>query len=43
MGLTKGESVYVERVAPLGDPIQIKVRDFSLSIRRDEAKIILLK
>ena len=43
MGLTKGVEVFVKRVAPLGDPLQVNVRDFSLSIRRDEANLILLQ
>lgn len=37
MGLTKGTSVYVNKVAPLGDPIELTVRGYELSIRRDEA------
>ncbi len=37
MGLTKGTQVYVKKVAPLGDPIEVTVRGYELSIRRDEA------
>lgn len=37
MGLTKGTSVYVRKVAPLGDPIELTVRGYELSIRKDEA------
>lgn len=37
MGLTKGTEVYVRKVAPLGDPIEITVRGYELSIRKDEA------
>ncbi len=37
MGLTKGTHVYVKKVAPLGDPIEVTVRGYELSIRRDEA------
>ncbi|MBL4798599.1 MAG: ferrous iron transport protein A [Oleispira sp.] len=37
MGLTPGTSFMVVRVAPLGDPIEIKVRGFNLSLRREEA------
>ena len=37
MGLTKGTGVYVRKVAPLGDPIQITVRGYQLSIRKHEA------
>ena len=37
MGLTKGTEVTVRKVAPLGDPIEITVRGYELSLRRDEA------
>lgn len=37
MGLTKGVEVRVRKVAPLGDPIELTVRGYELSIRRDEA------
>ena len=37
MGLTKGEQVTVRKVAPLGDPIELTVRGYELSIRKDEA------
>lgn len=37
MGLTKGVVVLVERIAPLGDPMDIKVRGYRLSLRKDEA------
>ena len=37
MGLTKGTEVTVRKVAPLGDPIEITVRGYELSIRKDEA------
>ena len=40
MGLTKGTHVYVKKVAPLGDPIELTVRGYELSIRRDEAESI---
>ena len=38
MGLTKGAKVKVVKVAPLGDPIQVNVRGYELSIRKDEAE-----
>ena len=38
MGLTKGTEIYVRKVAPLGDPIEITVRGYELSIRKDEAE-----
>jgi ferrous iron transport protein A len=40
MGLTPGVEVAVTRVAPLGDPVEIRVRGFSLSVRRDEAAVL---
>ena len=40
MGLTKGTGVYVRKVAPLGDPIEITVRGYELSIRKDEAACV---
>ncbi len=40
MGLVKGTSIKVERVAPLGDPIEIKVKGYFLSLRKEEAKNI---
>ena len=42
LGLTKGAAFRVTRVAPLGDPVEITVRGFSLSLRRDEAEIVLV-
>ena len=40
MGVVKGAKVKVEKVAPLGDPIEIKVKGYLLSLRKDEAKNI---
>lgn len=40
MGITKNTSVYVRKVAPLGDPIEITVRDYELSIRKADADMI---
>jgi len=40
MGLTKGTEVTVRKVAPLGDPIELTVRGYELSIRKDEAAAI---
>ena len=37
MGITKGIEIYVRKVAPLGDPIEITVRGYELSLRKDEA------
>lgn len=43
MGLTPGVSFRVTRVAPLGDPVEISVRDFTLTLRRGEASILKLE
>ena len=40
MGITRGEYVEIIRYAPLGDPIEIKIRGYFLSLRRDEAQLI---
>lgn len=40
MGLTKGSQVYVRKVAPLGDPIELTVRGYELSIRKDDAEMV---
>ena len=40
MGLTKGTKVFVHKVAPLGDPIEVTVRGYELSLRKDEAECI---
>lgn len=43
MGITKGTPVYVRKVAPLGDPVEITIRGYELSIRRNEAENILVE
>ena len=40
MGITKGAEVYVRKVAPLGDPIEVTVRGYELSLRKADAEII---
>lgn len=40
MGVTKGANVYVRKVAPLGDPIEITVRGYELSVRKSDAAMI---
>ena len=40
MGLTKGTDVYVRKVAPLGDPIELTVRGYELSIRKEDAAMV---
>lgn len=40
MGITKGVEIYVRKVAPLGDPMEITVRGYELSLRRADAEMI---
>lgn len=40
MGITRGVEVYVRKVAPLGDPIEVTVRNYELSIRKEDAGMI---
>lgn len=40
MGLTKGTEVYVRKVAPLGDPMELTVRGYELSLRKADAEMI---
>ena len=40
MGITKGVEVYVRKVAPLGDPVEINVRGYELSLRKADAQMI---
>ena len=42
MGITKGVEVYVRKVAPLGDPIEVTVRGYELSLRKSEAESVLV-
>ena len=43
MGITKGVDVFVRKLAPLGDPIEINVRNYELSIRKTDAEMIEVK
>ena len=43
MGITKGVSVFVRKVAPLGDPIEVTVRNYELSLRKADAEMIEIK
>ena len=40
MGITRGVEVYVRKLAPLGDPVEVTVRDYELSIRKADAQMI---
>lgn len=42
MGITKGVEVFVRKVAPLGDPIEVTVRGYELSLRKSEAESVLV-
>ncbi|MEQ1636359.1 MAG: FeoA family protein [Methylococcales bacterium] len=43
MGLTPGTEFKITRFAPMGDPVEIKLRGFALTLRRDEAAILLIE
>jgi len=43
MGLTHGTEFSVKRIAPMGDPVEIEVRGFALSLRRDEASALMVE
>ena len=40
MGITKGQSIYVRKVAPLGDPMEITIRNYELSVRKADCEMI---
>lgn len=40
MGITKGTDIFVRKVAPLGDPVELTIRGYELSVRKDDAEII---
>ncbi len=43
MGITKGTQIYVRKVAPLGDPVEVTVRGYELTLRKDDADILEMK
>ncbi len=43
MGITKGTPVYIRKVAPLGDPVEVTVRGYELSLRRKDAETIIVE
>jgi len=43
MGMTKGVDVYVRKVAPLGDPVEVTVRGYELSLRKADAELIVVE
>ena len=40
MGITKGMEIYVRKVAPLGDPMELNIRNYELSVRKQDAEMI---
>jgi ferrous iron transport protein A len=43
MGITKGARIFIKKVAPLGDPIEITVRGYELTLRKDDAEKIIVE
>ena len=43
MGITKGVEIYIRKVAPLGDPVEITVRGYELSLRKADAEMIVVE
>lgn len=43
MGVTPGAKVYLRKVAPLGDPLEITIRGYELTLRKSEAELVLLE
>ena len=43
VGITKGSELYIRKVAPLGDPVEITVRGYELSVRKDDAQCVQVK
>lgn len=43
LGITKGVEIYIRKVAPLGDPFELTVRGYELSVRKEDAKMIIVE
>ena len=43
VGITKGSEIYIRKVAPLGDPVEITVRGYELSVRKNDAQCVQVK
>ena len=43
MGITKGVEIYLRKVAPLGDPVEVTVRGYELSLRKADAEMIVVE
>lgn len=42
MGLTRGVEITLSKIAPMGDPVELEIRDFHLSLRKSEAEVLIL-
>lgn len=42
MGITKGTEIFIRKVAPLGDPVEVTVRGYELSVRKNDAEMIVM-
>ena len=43
MGITKGTELYIRKVAPLGDPVELTVRGYELSVRKSDASCVIVR
>ena len=43
MGITKGSEIYVRKVAPLGDPVEINIRGYDLTLRKFDAEMVIVE
>lgn len=43
MGITKGVEIYIRKVAPLGDPVEVTVRGYELSLRKADAEMVIIE
>lgn len=43
MGITKGTEIYVRKVAPLGDPMELQIRGYELSVRKADAEMVIVE
>lgn len=43
MGITKGSEIFVRKVAPLGDPVELTVRGYELTVRKDDADCVMIE
>ncbi|MCQ4934786.1 MULTISPECIES: FeoA family protein [Anaerotignum] len=43
MGITKGVEIFIRKVAPLGDPVEVTVRGYELSLRKEDAQMVVIE